>query len=58
MITKKKGIVATYNRNRYDREKQAALEAWERKLKSITNGKEDGTVVSISTAKGKARAAG
>lgn len=55
---KKKGIVATYNRNRYDREKQQALEAWERKLKSITSGKETGKVVSINAAKGKPRAAG
>jgi len=48
---KKKGIIATYNRNRYDREKQAALEAWERKLKSITSGIGVGRVVSIRTAK-------
>jgi len=31
----KKGIIATYNKNNYDIEKQEALEAWERKLKSI-----------------------
>jgi len=32
----KQGIIATYNRNRYDKEKQQALEAWERRLISIT----------------------
>jgi len=32
---KRKGIIATYNLNRYDKEKQQALEAWERKLNSI-----------------------
>ena len=32
---KKRGIVATYNRNRYDREKQEAMDAWERKLMQI-----------------------
>ena len=38
---KKKGIIKTYNKNKYDKEKQKALEAWERKLKSITTGKEN-----------------
>jgi integrase len=37
---KKKGIIKTYNKNKYDKEKQMALEAWERKLKSITTSKE------------------
>jgi len=32
----KQGIIATYNRNKYDAEKQQALEAWERRLVSIT----------------------
>jgi len=32
---KKKGIIKSYNMNKYDREKQQALEAWERKLLSI-----------------------
>jgi integrase len=31
----KKGVIATYNRNRYDSEKKMALEAWECKLKTI-----------------------
>ena len=35
---KKKGMVGTYNRNRYDREKQQACEVWERKLLAITTG--------------------
>ena len=34
----KQGVIATYNLNRYDKEKQQALEAWERKLKSIITG--------------------
>lgn len=31
----KQGIIKTYNLNKYDKEKQVALEAWERKLISI-----------------------
>lgn len=31
----KKGVIATYNRNRYDNEKEAALQAWEQKLVTI-----------------------
>ena len=31
----KQGIIRTYNLNRYDKEKQMALETWERKLNSI-----------------------
>ena len=31
----KQGIIRTYNRHGYDKEKQQALEAWEQKLKSI-----------------------
>ena len=34
----KQGIIRTYNRYRYDREKQQALESWERKLMSIISG--------------------
>jgi integrase len=33
-----KGIVAVYNQHRYDTEKRAALEAWERRLLAIING--------------------
>lgn len=36
----KQGIIATYNRNKYDAEKQQALESWARKLASITAGTE------------------
>jgi integrase len=35
---KKKGIIKTYNKNKYDKEKQQALEAWENKLKIILAG--------------------
>lgn len=34
----KKGIIKVYNRHGYDLEKQTALEAWERKLRSIVSG--------------------
>lgn len=36
----KTGIIRTYNLNKYDKEKQAALETWERKLNSILTGTE------------------
>jgi integrase len=54
----KQGVIKVYNQYRYDKEKQAALEAWERKLMSIVSGKWAGNVISIATAKGKAKAAG
>jgi integrase len=34
----KKGVIAIYNRHGYDKEKQQALEAWERRLKVILGG--------------------
>lgn len=34
----KQGVGHVYNRYSYDREKQQAMEAWERRLKSITTG--------------------
>lgn len=34
----KQGIIRTYNRHDYDKEKQQALEAWERKLNGIITG--------------------
>jgi integrase len=34
----KQGVIKVYNQYRYDKEKQAALEAWERKLTSIVSG--------------------
>lgn len=42
----KKGEIRTYNKNKYDKEKQAAMEAWERKLLSIITGIE-GKVIPI-----------
>lgn len=44
---KKQGVIGTYNRNKYNKEKQAALEAWERKLNSIISGTESAKVISI-----------
>lgn len=35
---KKQGIIKVYNRNKYDLEKQQALEVWERKLLAIKSG--------------------
>lgn len=32
------GIIKVYNQYRYDKEKQMALEAWERKLNNIISG--------------------
>lgn len=40
----KQGIISTYNRHKYDKEKQQALEAWERKLTSITTERESNVV--------------
>jgi len=42
----KQGIIRTYNRHGYDKEKQQALEAWERKLKNILTATE-GKVIPI-----------
>lgn len=50
----KRGIIRTYNLNRYDKEKQQALEAWERKLLSITTGEGTGKVISIEAGRKKA----
>ncbi len=44
----KQGIIRTYNLNKYDKEKQQALEAWERKLNSIINAIESAKVIPIS----------
>ena len=51
----RRGIIRAYNHYAYDKEIRGALEAWERKLTSIITGKKPGKVVSISTAKGKAK---
>ena len=50
---KKQGIIKVYNQNRYDREKQKALESWGRKLASIVSGAAKDNVVSITKAKTK-----
>lgn len=44
----KKGIVGIYNRYQYDKEKQMAMEAWERKLISIITGNELDNVIPIT----------
>jgi integrase len=53
----KQGVIKVYNQYRYDKEKQAALEAWERKLLSLVTEKKAAraNVVSITKAKGKAK---
>lgn len=43
----KQGVIKVYNQYRYDREKQQALETWERKIRSITTGKK-GKVVPMT----------
>ena len=40
----KKGEIRTYNKNKYDKEKQQAMEAWERKLLSIITGVEGNVI--------------
>lgn len=46
----KQGIIKVYNQYRYDKEKQMALESWERKLNSIIAGTKN-KVVSIAKRK-------
>lgn len=43
----KQGVIKVYNQYRYDREKQQALETWERKIRSITTG-EKGKVIPMN----------
>lgn len=43
----KQGIIRTYNRHDYDKEKQQALEAWERKLNSIITGQQSDNVIPL-----------
>ncbi len=43
----KQGVIKVYNQYRYDKEKQAALQSWARKLKSITSGSKAGNVVQM-----------
>lgn len=40
-------VTAVYDRNSYDKEKQIALEAWERKLRAITTGETLGKVLPL-----------
>ncbi len=51
----RKGIAAVYDLHRYDREKRTALEAWERRLLGIVEGKPvDDNVVAFSSPSGMA----
>jgi len=45
----KQGVIRHYNLHRYDREKQAALENWERKLLSIIHAQQPGAVISLNS---------
>ena len=40
-----RSVTAIYNQHHYDREKQQALEAWDRKLLAIVSGEKVGNVV-------------
>jgi hypothetical protein len=46
----KQGVIRVYNQYRYDKEKEAALESWERKVQSIITGTKS-NVVSIKNHK-------
>jgi len=48
---KKQGIIKVYNLNKYDREKQQALESWERKLNSIIGDSSGNNVININRKK-------
>lgn len=41
----KQGVIKVYNQYRYDTEKQAALETWERKLTNIISGKQSDNIL-------------
>lgn len=43
----KKGVIAIYNRHGYDKEKQQALEAWERRIKLILRGDNEAKVIPL-----------
>lgn len=51
----KQGIIKVYNQYRYEKEKQMALESWERKLTAIVTGEVYDKVVSIQTGKKTAK---
>jgi integrase len=40
----KKGVIGTYNRNKYDKEKKRALTSWERRLKAIIAGGQSSSI--------------
>lgn len=44
------GVIAIYDQHRYDPEKRAALEAWERRLRGILDGSPEGNVVPLRRA--------
>lgn len=46
----KQGIIKVYNLNKYDREKQRALESWSRKLITLTTARDLSNVISIQQA--------
>jgi hypothetical protein len=48
----KQGFIKVYNQYRYDKEKQAALETWSRKLQSIITGSAVGKFVNFSRERG------
>jgi integrase len=50
----KKGEIRTYNKNKYDKEKQKAMEALDRKLTSIITAKKKDNVTSINEGRKKA----
>ena len=54
----KQGIIKVYNQYRYDKEKQMALEAWERKLNSIITAKGAVKVVTVTANKDEKKAEG
>jgi integrase len=43
----KQGVIRVYNLYRYDKEKQAALESWDRRLRGIITGETSGKVISL-----------
>lgn len=40
----KQGVIKVFNQYRYDKEKQTALESWERKLNSVTTGRQSNVI--------------
>ena len=50
----RKGITGVYDRHRYDAEKRAAMEAWDRRLQRIAAGEDAGEDNVTSIAEGRA----